>query len=80
MHSPCPECGSKNLQAGDVLAQGLYFDLLPNIGSLGAKLRSVVCMECGSMRLFVPGIHRRRIEKSKHWRAVEANESEGGGR
>lgn len=77
MRSPCPECGSTELQTAEVVAQSLHFNLLPHIGSLGAKVQSVVCMDCGSMRLFVPRLQQARIRKSEYWSPVDV--AEGGG-
>lgn len=67
---PCPECGSTDLRAASVPAQGMSMNLLPEIGSIGAKFRAVVCADCGFLRLFVPGLHLARLRRSKRWKSA----------
>lgn len=68
----CPNCGSGDQFVGPEVASGGAYapDLLPGLGRWyrAARLRAVVCRDCGLMRLFASEEARRRLGDSDRWR------------
>ena len=73
---PCPVCGSNELYQyeeyfADPSSPG-GATLLPGLGGglSAAKLRPVVCQNCGLVRVFVSEEARKKLKDSKHWKPV----------
>lgn len=71
----CPECSSKEVyQYNDVIeTTTISGELLPKLGSgmfTSAKVRPVVCAECGNLRLYVSKDAIEKMKTSKHWRQL----------
>ena len=70
----CPECGGANLfsQDGISVRGGYGPDLLPGAGSLfvSAKVKAVVCVDCGLVRYFASQNDLRKIADSDKWRRL----------
>jgi len=70
--STCPECHGDNLYAhGGVNARGGYGpDLLPGASGVfaSAKMRSVVCRDCGLVRFYAGNEALARITPENGWR------------
>ncbi len=70
----CPECKGTNLYAqSGINARGGYGpDLLPGAGSLfsSAKMRSVVCHDCGLVRFYASDEALARITPANGWRKL----------
>ena len=69
----CPECNSKEVYQynDEIETTTISGELLPGLGSgmfTSAKVRPVVCAECGNLRLFVSKGAVENMKKSKHWR------------
>lgn len=69
----CPECSSQNIyHYNDVIdTTTISGELLPKLGSgmfTSAKVRPVVCAECGNLRLYVSKDAIEKMKTSKHWR------------
>ena len=63
----CPNCDGTNLYASShKVGSGGY---LPGLNGLGtpARLRVVVCIDCGLTRFFTDSDVTRRIQESKDW-------------
>lgn len=67
----CPECGSPNLYVhGGINAKGGYGpDLLPGTSGVftSAKMRAVVCKDCGLMRFYAAKEALARIGNDRGW-------------
>lgn len=72
----CPECGSKNQYQYKKLMEstgGYGPSLLPQLNSgifSSAKHLTVVCEDCGYMRLYASEAARKQLSGSKHWGKV----------
>ena len=71
----CPECDSKDVyQYKDVIeTTTISGELLPNLGSgmfTSAKVRPVVCANCGNLKLYVSKAAIENMKTSKHWKQV----------
>lgn len=70
----CPECGSANLVAkGDINARGGYGpDLLPGAAAWfkPAKMKAVVCKDCGLIRFFASHDTLARINSEHGWQRL----------
>ena len=68
----CPECESTHLYVhGDISARGGYGpDLLPGASGVfaSAKMRSVVCRDCGLVRFYASDEALARITPANGWR------------
>jgi len=48
-------------------------DLLPNVGSgmfTSAKVRPVICANCGNLKLYVSKAAIEKMKTSEHWKEV----------
>ena len=73
--STCPECDSKELyQYKDAIeTTTISGDLLPNLGSgifTSAKVRPVICANCGNLKLYVSKAAIEKMKTSEHWKEV----------
>ena len=73
--STCPECDSKELyQYKDAIeTTTISGDLLPNLGSgmfTSAKVRPVICANCGNLKLYVSKAAIEKMKTSGHWKQV----------
>lgn len=71
----CPECNSKEVYEYDDVIETTTIsgELLPHLGSgmlTSAKVRPVVCAECGNLRLYVSKDAIEKMKTSKHWRKL----------
>ena len=70
----CPECNGTNLYTqGDISVRGGYGpDLLPGAGSLfrSAKVKAVVCADCGLIRYFASQDALRKMAGSDKWKRL----------
>lgn len=71
----CPECNSEELfQYKDLIdTTTIGGELLPKLASgrfSSAKMRAVVCGECGFLRYFVDNEALQKMKASKHWDRV----------
>lgn len=71
----CPECDSKDIyQYKDVIeTTTISGDLLPNLGSgmfTSAKVRPVVCANCGNLKLYVSKAAIKNMKTSEHWKQI----------
>ena len=71
----CPECNSREVyQFNDVIeTTTISGELLPKLGSgifTSAKVRPVVCADCGNLRLYVSKDAVEKMKTSKHWRQL----------
>lgn len=68
----CPECHGDNLYThGGISARGGYGpDLLPGAGGIfaSAKMRSIVCRDCGLIRFYAGNEALERITPENGWR------------
>lgn len=69
---PCPSCQSERVYKSDrpVGTTTIGGELLPKLspGPLSsAKMRAVVCADCGLLRYFVDAAALSKLETSKHW-------------
>ena len=74
MHT-CPECDSKDIyQCQDAIeTTTISGELLPKLGSgmfTSAKVRPVICGNCGNLRLYVSKAAIEKMKTSEHWKAV----------
>ena len=70
--APCPECKSDKVYKykNDIDATTIGGDLLPKLASnmfSSAKIRPVVCGNCGFLRYFVSHEALEKLNGSKHW-------------
>lgn len=70
--APCPECKSEEVyQYKDYIdTTTIGGELLPKLASgmfSSAKIRPVVCSDCGFLRYFVSNEALDRLKVSKHW-------------
>jgi DNA-binding XRE family transcriptional regulator len=76
MHmTPCPECKSEEVyQYKDYIDSTMMGgELLPKLSSSifsSAKIRPVVCSNCGFLRYFVSAEALEKLKTSKHWMRV----------
>ena len=72
--SICPECRGDNLYThGGISARGGYGpDLLPGASGVfaSAKMRSVVCRDCGLVRFYASDEALARITPANGWRKL----------
>ncbi|MCP3998893.1 MAG: helix-turn-helix transcriptional regulator [bacterium] len=73
--SPCPECRSDRVfQYKDpVQTTTISGELLPKLATrslASAKMRPVVCGDCGLLRFFVEDEALRKLSSSQHWNRV----------
>ena len=73
--TPCPTCKSEEVyQYKDYIhATTLDGELLPKLASnifSSAKMRPVVCGNCGLLRFFTPNDVLDKLKESKHWLRV----------
>lgn len=73
--SPCPQCRSDQVFQSERLVDSTTIggELLPDLASgafSSAKLRAVVCSECGLLRYFVDDDARDKLRSSPRWRPV----------
>ena len=70
-HAHCPECNGTRLYAhGDIRARGGYGpDLLPGAGGvfIAAKMKAVVCKDCGLIRFYADRKALERIDGDDGW-------------
>ena len=72
----CTNCGGANLYISDEVSAGGGYapNYLPGVGKrwalVSARLRVVVCIDCGLMRFFTGDEITSRIPESKHWRKL----------
>ena len=71
----CPNCDGTNLYVSShKVGSGSVFapNYLPGLDKLGgpARLRVVVCIDCGLMRFFTDSDITSRILESKHWQRL----------
>lgn len=70
----CPECSGPNLVShGGIDARGGYGpDLLPGASGVfrSAKMRVVVCKDCGSVRFFATQETLEKIRADSGWQRV----------
>jgi len=71
----CPECDSKDIyQYKDAIeTTTISGDLLPSLGSgmfTSAKVRPVICANCGNLRLYVSKAAIEKMKTSEHWKKV----------
>jgi transcriptional regulator with XRE-family HTH domain len=69
----CPECNSKEVYQykGEVETATISGELLPKLGSTvfsSAKVRPVVCAECGNLRLYASKDAVEKMKTSRQWR------------
>lgn len=73
--SPCPQCRSDHIFESEHLIDTTTIggELLPKLATgafSSAKMRAVVCGECGLLRYFVDDGARGKLSSSPHWRRV----------
>lgn len=73
--SPCPECRSNEVYQYDGLIDSSTIggELLPKLSSgrlSSAKMRAVVCGDCGYLRYFVDEKARQNLRSSPRWSHV----------
>ena len=73
--SPCPECRSDHVFQCKTLVETTTIggELLPKLATQrlsAAKMRPVVCGDCGFLRYFVDDEALRKLSESKHWNRV----------
>ncbi len=73
--SPCPECRSDEVYQYEDLIDTTTIggELLPKLATgrfSSAKMRCVVCGDCGFLRYFVDEAARQKMKSSKHWNRV----------
>jgi transcriptional regulator with XRE-family HTH domain len=73
--APCPECRSDHVFQSRSLVETTTIggELLPKLATRGlsaAKMRPVVCGECGFLRYFVDDEALRKLRSSEHWNRV----------
>lgn len=73
--SPCPHCKSDQVFESERLIDTttLGGELLPKLAPgafSSAKMRAVVCGDCGLLRYFVDDDAREKLTSSDHWRHV----------
>ncbi len=73
--SPCPECRSDQVfQYKDPIeSTTIGGELLPKLATralVSAKMRPVVCGDCGFLRFFVEDEAMRKLRSSQHWHRV----------
>lgn len=70
----CPDCGSSDLHShGGIPARGGYGpDLLPGLSRMftSARMRAVVCRQCGLVRFYVAGEDLKRVNRENGWSAL----------
>lgn len=70
----CPECSGTNLYSqSDISVRGGYGpDLLPGAGSLfvSAKVKAVVCADCGLIRYYASPDALRKMAGSEKWKRL----------
>lgn len=68
---PCPECGSDNIFShGGIDVRGGYGpDLLPGTSGIlvSAKMRAVVCKDCGLIRYYAGKDALEKVTKQNGW-------------
>ena len=69
---PCPECKSNNIfqYKGYIDTTTIGGELLPKLASgmfSSAKIRPVVCVDCGFLRFYASKAALEKLEPSKHW-------------
>lgn len=74
---PCPHCRSERVFESDkpINTSTIGGELLPKLASgpfSSAKMRAVVCGDCGLLRYFVDPAALAKLESSKHWKLAEA--------
>jgi predicted nucleic-acid-binding Zn-ribbon protein len=79
--SPCPNCGSRTLYAGPAMVSGAGHgpDLLAGLRGFFRRARfvTVVCRDCGLMRLFASAEDRQRLSESSQWKTVTPSDRGG---
>jgi predicted Zn-ribbon and HTH transcriptional regulator len=73
--SPCPECRSDEVYEYEELIDTTTIggELLPKLATgrfSSAKMRAVVCGDCGFLRYFVDDKNLEKMKASKHWNRV----------
>ena len=73
--SPCPECRSDEVYQYNDLVDSTTIggELLPRLSTRrlsSARMRPVVCANCGFLRYFVEDAARQKMTSSGHWRRV----------
>lgn len=73
--SPCPQCRSDDVYQSEHLSDTTTIagELLPKLAPgafSSAKMRAVVCGDCGLLRYFVDDGARKKLDSSPHWRRV----------
>lgn len=73
--SPCPECGMDSVYEYDRLIESstISGELLPKLASgmfSSARMRAVVCADCGFLRYFVDAQALEKMRSSRHWKQV----------
>ena len=73
--SPCPECKSDEVYRYEDWVDGTTIggELLPKLSSgmfSSAKMRPIVCGDCGHVRYFIDDNALQRLRASKHWNRV----------
>jgi len=73
--TPCPECKSEDVyQYKDSIdTTTISGELLPKLASnmfSSAKIRPVVCSNCGFLRYFVSSEALDKLKESQHWTRV----------
>ncbi len=73
--STCPECSSDQVfQSADVVdSTTIGGELLPKLSTgrfSSAKLRPVICGDCGLLRFYVAQESLQKLSSSKHWNRV----------
>ncbi len=70
--TPCPHCHSDRVFKSEKVVDTTTIggELLPKLASStfsSAKMRAVVCADCGLLRYFVEPDARQTLDASKHW-------------
>ncbi len=73
--SPCPECKSEEVYESTTLSDTTTIggELLPKLATRkfsSAKMRPVICSDCGLLRFFVDPEAVNKMKTSKHWNRV----------
>lgn len=73
--SPCPQCRSDQVFASEhaIDTTTIGGELLPKLSGgafSSAKMRAVVCGQCGLVRYFVDDGALKKLHASPHWRRV----------
>ena len=70
----CPECESTHLHVhGDISARGGYGpDLLPGTSGVftNAKMKAIVCKDCGLVRFFAQRDTLAKLSSDKGWQRL----------